>query len=278
MEIIKPFLLQLIDKSRESNNVIYRRNLLKDYIQIIILNFIYSHPKYSQMVFYGGSCLRHCFELPRLSEDLDFVDLKKKIQLSELADDLKKYFQKNTDLEIKIKVQPSRIQIKFAILKELGLSEPSESDFLYLKLEIFKNFGFCSGFQINPIPIFKFNRSIIIKTFDLPTMMATKIGAILNRKWEKTTKDGKILARVKGRDYFDLFWYLNKPVKPNLACLMNKRDVKNLKKKLLDLVAKVDLRSIEYDLNPLISDPIFVQGFTKNIKEILKREILKKMS
>jgi len=277
MEIIKPFLVQLLNNAAESDNVIYRRNLLKDYIQVVILSFIYSHPKYSQMVFYGGSCLRHCFDLPRLSEDLDFVDLKKDIKLADLAVDLEKYFKKDTDLEVKIKVQPSRVQIKFAILKEMGLAGPSESDDLYLKLEVFKYFDFCSGYEINIMPIFKFNRSMLIKTFDLPTMMATKIGAVMNRRWNKTAKGGEVLAKVKGRDYFDLFWYLQKAIKPNLNCLTDKESKDSLKEKLLAVIAKVDKKSIEYDLGPLMESSDFVNGLAKNIKDILTREIQEKL-
>jgi len=277
MEIIKPFLVQLLNKSAESDNMIYRRNLLKDYMQVVILSFIYSHPRYGQMVFYGGSCLRHCFDLPRLSEDLDFVDLKKDIKLTDLAVDLEDYFKKNTDLEVKTKVQPSRVQIKLAILKELGLAGSSDSDILYLKLEVFRSFDFCAGYEINITPIFKFNRSIIIKTFDLSTMMATKIGAVMNRKWEKIAKGGEPLAKVKGRDYFDLMWYLSKATKPNLNCLMDKKSKAGLKEKLLAVIAKVDKKSIEYDLGPLMENSDFVKGLAKNIKDILTREIQEKL-
>ena len=276
MEIIKPFLKNIVAKAIGMSSI-YKRNLLKDYIQVVILDFIYSNPEYSQLVFYGGSCLRHCFDLPRLSEDLDFVDLKKSIKLDVLAGDLENYFKKKTDLEAKIKIQPSRIQIKLPILKEMGLADPSESDLLYLKLEVFKFFDFCSGYQISMMPIFKFNRSMIIKTFDLPTMMATKIGAVMNRKWEKTAKGGELLAKVKGRDYFDLVWYLSKNIKPNLKCLMQKESEAGLKEKLLAMIAKVDKRSIEYDLSPLMEDSAFVKGLAKNIKEILTREIKEKL-
>lgn len=272
MEIIKPFLKDIIDKAVGMSST-YKRNLLKDYIQVVILSFIYSNPKYSQMVFYGGSCLRHCFDLPRLSEDLDFVDLKKKIELQDLANDLENYFKNKTDLEVKIKVQPSRAQLKFAILKELGLASESESDILYLKLEVFKGFDFCSAYKINTIPIFKYNRSILIKTFDLPTMMATKIGAVLNRKWEKVAKGGELLVKVKGRDYFDLMWYLKKNLKPNLKCLMQKQSEAGLKEKLLSVIAKVDAKSLAYDLSPLMEDSAFALGLSKNLKDILIREI-----
>ncbi|MDD5750805.1 MAG: nucleotidyl transferase AbiEii/AbiGii toxin family protein [Candidatus Pacebacteria bacterium] len=276
MEIIKPFLKKIVDEAVGMSST-YKRNLLKDYIQVVILKFIYSHPRYSQLVFYGGSCLRHCFDLPRLSEDLDFVDLKKDIHLADLASDIESYFNKNTDLPAKIRIQPSRVQIKFDILKELGLAGPSESDTLYLKLEVFRSFDFCLGYEVNNTPIFKFNRSMIIKTFDLPTMMSTKIGAVMNRQWQKIAKGGEPLAKVKGRDYFDLVWYLNKAVKPNLNCLMDKENAAGLKEKLLAVIAKVDSKSIEYDLGPLMEDSNFVQSLAKNVKEILTREIKEKL-
>ncbi|KKR75173.1 MAG: hypothetical protein UU18_C0012G0014 [Parcubacteria group bacterium GW2011_GWB2_40_8] len=97
--------------------------------------------------------------------------------------------------------------MKFPILNELGLGSGSESDILILKLEIFNDFIFCKKYQTQIKPLFKFNRSILVKTFDLPTLMSTKIRALLYRKWEKKNKDGEVIISVKGRDYFDLMWY-----------------------------------------------------------------------
>ena len=48
------------------------KNILKEYLQYPVLSFIYNDKKYKSMIFIGGSCLRTCFDLPRLSEDLDF--------------------------------------------------------------------------------------------------------------------------------------------------------------------------------------------------------------
>jgi len=155
-----------------------QKNLIKEYLQIVLLDFIYSAPKYAQLVFYGGSCLKHCYDLPRLSEDLDFVDIGHKIDIGELAADLEFYFKKNTDLDVKTVTQKFRIYLKFPILRQLGLSTAGKSDFLFLKIEIFKNFDFCRDFKIEIVPVFKNGRSILIRTFDLPTMMATKIRAI----------------------------------------------------------------------------------------------------
>ncbi|MBU2595486.1 nucleotidyl transferase AbiEii/AbiGii toxin family protein [Patescibacteria group bacterium] len=270
MILPKIFLKNLISESK-SKNKIFLRNSAKEYLQILVLDFIYSNPKYRELIFYGGSCLAHCFGLPRLSEDLDFVDLKKKIILPVLAKDLKAYF-KNLDLKMVPTIQKFRLYLKFPLLRELGLSGEHETDLLFLKIEIFKEFAFKRGSKIEMVPLFKFNQSILVRSFDLPTLMSTKIRAILWRKFEKTDKEGKVFIKVKGRDYFDLMWYLDQGVTPNFKCLEIK-DKTKLKEKLLEIVKKVDARSIKLDLEPLIDDQNFVLDLSKNIKEILIKKI-----
>lgn len=268
LELIK----KILDENKDSADI-FKRNVIKEYLQILVLSFIYSDKKYQNLVFYGGSCLKNCFGLPRLSEDLDFVDLKKNISLLELAKDLKVFLRKETGFEVKIKLQKFRIYLKFSILYRLNLAKRPESDFLNLKIEIFKEFDFCDRYKIESTPVFKWGKSILIKTFDLPTLMATKIRAILHRKWEKTDKSGKTLAKVKGRDYFDLMWYLEKKVSPNLGCIENIKGEKDLKEKLLKIIEKIDSRSIKFDLETLVKDKSFTENLSKNLKSILKRDI-----
>ncbi|MFH1838249.1 MAG: nucleotidyl transferase AbiEii/AbiGii toxin family protein [Candidatus Kuenenbacteria bacterium] len=251
----------------------FKKNLIKEYLQIFALSFIYSKKKYRDLIFYGGSCLKYCFGLERLSEDLDFVDLKKKINLEDLKNELVVFFEKEFNLKIKAKIQKFRIYFKFPILKKLELAEKGESDFLYLKIEIFKKFNFCSSFKIKIIPVFKIGKSILIRTFDLPTLMATKIRAILYRKWEKTDKKGKVFIKAKGRDYYDLMWYLEKKIKPNLKCIEKIKTKKILKEKLLEIVKKIDQKSIRLDLESLIKDQNFIKDLSKNLKEILIEKI-----
>ncbi len=253
---------------------LYKRNLLKDYLQILVLKYVYSQDKYSDLVFYGGSVLSHCYELPRLSEDLDFVDIADRIDNEKMAEDLKKYFEKEVGLPVKIKNQKFRIYLKFPILKELGLSDEGQTDLLFLKVEIFKKFSFCKKYRLETVPLFKYNQSVLIKTFDLSTLMATKIRVVLYRQWEKINKKGKTLISVKGRDYFDLMWYLQKGVKPNLKCL-EVENMEELKGELLKIISKVDKRSVVLDLENFISDKKFVENLGKNIKEILKNLVSK---
>lgn len=276
METIKPVLASIISESPSRNNL-YKRNLLKEYLQIVVLDFMYSHPVYSQLLFYGGSALAHCFDLQRLSEDLDFIDETKKVDVSKLAKDLEDYFKKRTDLEVTTTVQKFRIYLKFSILRELGLSTRDETDILFLKVEVYSQFDFCTKYSTDIRPVFKYNRSVLIKTLDASTLMATKVRAILFRKWEKTDKQGNTTVKVKGRDYFDLLWYLQKGIQPNISCIEDIKDMKELKEKLLAMVANIDSKSIQLDLEALIANPNFVSNMGKNMKAILEREISEKL-
>ncbi len=272
METLKIYLRNLTETSG-AGNILFRRNLLKEYLQVVVLDYLYSHSEYSELVFYGGSCLAHCFGLNRLSEDLDFVDINHKIDVSTLAEDMEAHFKKNTDLAVTAKAQKFRVYLKFPILRELNLAESGDSDLLFLKVEVFQAFDFCSKYQLQIIPLMKFNRSLLIKTFDLSTLMSTKIMAIFHRKWEKTDKTGKVLVKVKGRDYFDLMWYLGKGVIPNLNCIKGVKTKEELKEKLLSIIVNLDPVSIQLDIEQFIDNDRFVKNLSKNMRAILSREI-----
>ncbi len=265
------FLKNALDNSGPGSDV-FKRNILKQSLQIYALDYIYSSPAYGQLIFYGGSCLSHCHGLPRLSEDLDFVDADGKVNLAQLARDLVAYF-KTAGLDAKATVQKFRIYLKFPVLREIGLAKADESDLLFLKVEIFKDFDFCKKYRIEIMPLFKMDKTMLIRVFDLPTLMATKIRAILRRKWEKTDKTGRILTKVKGRDYFDLMWYLEKGVKPNIDCLPEVAGLNELKEKLIKIVEKIDKKSISFDLEPLIADVALVKKLSAAIKDILISKI-----
>jgi len=262
----------LIHENYQSSNL-FKRNLIKEYLQILILSFIYSHENYKDLIFYGGSCLKHCYGLNRLSEDLDFVDLSKKVDLKKMALELGIFLEEQINIKPVTKVQKFRVYLKLPLLKNLGLAGEQDSDLLFLKIEVFNQFNFCSKFKTQIVPIFKNNQSILIKSFDLPTLMSTKIRAVFNRQWEKTNKQGKTLIKVKGRDYYDLMWYLQKDIKPNFECLPKTLNMQKLKNKLLDNISKLDSESIKMDLRALIDDENLIDDLSGNIKKILQEQI-----
>jgi len=91
------------------------------------------------------------------------------------------------------------------LLYEAGIS-PLKSQKLSIKLEI----------DTNPPAGWKMQTTVLNKTYlfsvahyDLPSMFAGKLHASFYRRY------------TKGRDIYDLFWYLGKKVRPNLELLNN---------------------------------------------------------
>ncbi len=269
---LKDTLMKVLTESRTKDPVVLR-NLLKEYFQVVVLDFIYAHPVYSQLFFYGGSCLAHCYGLPRLSEDLDFVDMKSEIDLGVLAQDITIFMYKEAGCNIKATRQKFRVHLKIPILRELGLATASESDVLFLKVEIFRDSGLLASSKPEYIPLFIRNRSIIITTFDLPTLMSTKIRAVLLRTWKRTNKKGETVATVKGRDYFDLMWYLERGIKPNLTYLPEAKNLEDLKKQLHSALDRADAKSIRLDLEAFLEDKIYMEKVSHTIKSILSSQI-----
>jgi len=249
-------------------------NFLKEVLQFPVLSFIYNRQAYKNMIFTGGSCLRACYGLPRLSEDLDFdltaVDFKK-LDLKKMGEELVTYFQNDFLLPVSYRSQGSvRLYLKFPILKELGLLYGEGSDFLYVKIEPsqsqFKKFNT----ELTPLSTYGFN--FLVKNYDLKFLMTGKIMAILERQWFKG-EDNTI--DIKGRDFYDLYWYLTKGVEPDFVTLAQRFNIKNEKslKKILKqkIEQEVSGEKLAYDLKNFFADQPFVAGFCKNYATIMKK-------
>jgi predicted nucleotidyltransferase component of viral defense system len=251
-------------------------NYLKEHIQYLVLNLIYNHPKFKRLVFKGGSCLRICYRLPRLSEDLDF-DYGKKQFSGRLLPDLEKYLSDEirskhfSPLETKIQAE-IRLYLKFPLLHKLGLAEESESNKLYVKIETENTILPEAEFDLTPISQFGFN--FMAYHYDLPTLMTGKIHALLNRLWFKG-KNQEI--DIKGRDFYDLYWFLQNNIKPNWQCLRKISPIKNeteLKNILMKRISKaVTPRKLNYDLKNFLPDPVFVSDFSQNYLKLIRTKI-----
>ncbi len=252
-------------------------NYLKEYIQYLVLRLIYNHSEFKKLVFKGGSCLRICYGLPRLSEDLDF-DYDEKQFSDGFLFDLEKYLS----YEIRNKYFPSletkiqstvRLYLKFPFLYKLGLAEKSESDKLYVKVETENTVLPEASFALTPISKLGFN--FMAYHYDLPTLMTGKIYALLHRLWFKGETQE---VDVKGRDFYDLYWYLQNNIKPNWLALRKIIPLKNekeLKSILIERITKtVTPQKLTYDLQNFLPDPVFVTDFSKNYLELMKKMIM----
>ncbi len=190
----------------------------KEDFQHHILHFIYTSKKYYSLVMYGGTVLRIGYKLPRMSEDLDFQTTKK-IDLEEFAENLKKYFQDNHNLKIEVKCKndgngTSVIFVKFDILKNFEFKSINWSKLqIRIDINLFKEGG---GFLKNIIPVATDTLVYTIQTYPLSTLMASKTVAFLTRD---TRGIGRIVSNVKPRDVYDMMWYMNQRIMPDLEYL-----------------------------------------------------------
>lgn len=117
-----------------------KRIVLKEVLQAYTLNFLYNHPTYRKLNFYGGTCLHLIYDLNRLSEDID-LDNSAEVDISNLEEDLLTYYRSKIGYpDLTTKSQQGewgvyRITLKFPILNTLGLS-PYPNEGLHLKVEI----------------------------------------------------------------------------------------------------------------------------------------------
>jgi len=78
------------------NNAIYDKHILKEYIQLMILDFLSTSPFISKIAFIGGTNLRLVKGIDRFSEDFDF-DCKKlsKEEFIEMTDSVLRYLERS---------------------------------------------------------------------------------------------------------------------------------------------------------------------------------------
>jgi len=247
-----------------------QRNALKEELQFYVLNFVYHHPDYSNWIMYGGSALRICHGLDRMSVDLDFEVAHPILDsfLSELKEEIETHF-KNTygsgPKFLTIKITTGRgLLLRFHLGDELGISHPSKQ--VHVKIDL--NYFIVPKTVIERRPINRDQLSFVIKIYNMSVLMASKIAAIFLRGQRRV---GKAVYEEKGRDIYDLLWYMDKKVIPDLGYLIAKGiDVKGpraLFDKLTLQMNKVNDTNLKQDLTPLFVNQTFIENWLKNWRE-----------
>ncbi len=272
--------LKSILENNRLKNRLFLRNLLKEPLQDYVLNFIYNDPKYKALTFTGGTCLRKIYGLPRLSEDLDF-DFIGSFKIENFAQNLRNYFISKLqykDLTVRVSGGKQTLFLKFPILEELGLyKNTGDSPILFLRCDLNKEKigGFVT--EVNSITSLDF--TFFAKSYDLSTLFANKIMAFLERSFFKGKEQ---TVPFKGRDLFDLVWFLEKSKKTNGEFMPNwERLNKGLKtnnpNKIADLIVqkaeKIDKKDVTADLLPFIESTQTLENFAENFLSIIKQNI-----
>jgi len=203
--------------------------------------------------------------------------MKEVIDTEKLRKGLEEYFVTKymfQDFSASVRQQRRQILLKFGVLDKLGLAGPAESPLLYVKLDIS---SMESGIYDTDVKLLNdFDFSYISRSYDIRTLMSGKILAILQRTRLWGTENKEI---IKGRDYFDLLWFLERGVKPNLARIndifgkQGTKEALSLEKLVQMLDAKVNLAVTKFkadfkrDLLPFIDNPAVLGDYVDYYQE-----------
>lgn len=256
-------------------------NALKEIIQEMTLAGLARANFFDKAAFCGGTALRIFYGLPRFSEDLDFTLLR-----VDPAFSLKTYLDSVTqvlesfglDVEVAHANKSVRTDVDSAFVK-------ANTKILFLKIETAKRFAsnvqanqkLTIKFEVDTTPPVGFETEVKVlpppitagvNILTLPSLFSGKLHAVLFRKWKN---------RVKGRDFYDLLWYLGHRTPFNIQYLENKiRDTGewNKDKKMTDLdirellinkIESVDFQSAGQDVIKFIRDPAEVKVWSKDL-------------
>lgn len=203
----------LIERLLEEPDAFRRRSVTREFLQARILLSLQDHGAFSNWAFVGGTALRFLYNLPRYSEDLDFslTSPGKDARFEKLMRKVRADLQAEAyTVEIKARANKTvaSAMVKFrGLLYEIGLS-PLRDETLAVKIEIDTNPPPGAGTGIKAVRrYFMLN----LQHYDPASLLSGKLHAVLSRKY------------TKGRDLYDLAWYLADPAwpKPNIRLLTN---------------------------------------------------------
>ena len=185
---------------------------LREILQEVALLGLWRAKFFQKTAFYGGTSLRILYGLDRFSEDLDFTLLAPDPRFNiggylELLEREVRSYGFEVSASKREKQTGSAIQsafLKADTLKLLLTIRPEEDSFrkvprgqaIKIRFEVDTNpppaFDTETRFLLQPVPF-------SVRSVVLPDLFASKMHAVLCRRWK---------GRVKGRDWYDLVWYV----------------------------------------------------------------------
>ena len=187
------------------------RNIAREYLQARILDVLQRAGAMMSLAFQGGTCLRFLFALPRYSEDLDFTleggpsryDLRAWLDAvhAELS---REGYTVDPSVRDRRSVHSAFVRFR-GILHDAGLSpHPDESLAIRIEVDTRPPAG-----AVLETHLVRRHVTLRLHHHDRASLLAGKLHAILQRPY------------TKGRDLYDLIWYLSDPTwpAPNLTLL-----------------------------------------------------------
>jgi predicted nucleotidyltransferase component of viral defense system len=255
------------------DNPILARCLAREYVQARILQSLQDRGAFNTWAFQGGTALWFLYSMPRFSEDLDFALIEPGLPVN-FRDNMAiagRVFEAE-DYDVGMRISDKRtVKSAFVNLKgllfELGLSaHPSET--LSIKVEVDSNPP--AGAQTVSTIV---RRHVILNLqhHDKASLFAGMLHAFLARRY------------VKGRDIYDLVWYLSDRTwpAPNLELLNNalaqtgwrgpQVTAENWRQLVTHRVEKLDFKRVIADVEPFLERPADCALLTRqNLTSLLR--------
>lgn len=249
--MIKTWLAEYNPKNEEET-----LSALREIMQEITLAALSRTDFFEKAAFYGGTALRIFYGLDRFSEDMDFSLLESDPDFS-----LEPYFQailnefeaSGMTVSIREKQKTKQTSVESAFLKTETIWKELILEEIVKQAGIKSNRSVKIKIEVDRKPPLDFQTeeklllkpfSFYVKCFTLPCLFAGKMHALLFRKWQN---------RVKGRDWYDMEWYIRNGVELDIAHFLRRaRDTKDwneyiiTEQQILELInEKIDSISIE---------------------------------
>lgn len=225
------------------DNASFQKYMIKEYLQLLILDFLSTTPYIRKIIFIGGTNIRLIKGIDRFSEDLDFdCTALSEEEFMEMTD-LVLQFLKRNGMHVQVrdkendKLKAFRRNIYFPeLLFDLGLSGHKEERFL-IKIEsqdqqieyesVMVNIKGCGFYFSFPVPSDE-------------VLCAMKLAAMI--------------LRQKGRDFYDAMYLMGftKPDYHFLAAKIGIQNIEELKLAITELLKTVDLNKKMKDFEHLL--------------------------
>lgn len=251
-------------------------NVLREYLQTYALRTLFERNFFRTAAFMEGTCLRLVHDLPRYSDNLHFslLESDSSFSIAPFARTIREEFilaGYDVDATVNDRKTVNHAFFRFSgIMQEAGVSTIAGQK-LSIRIEVDKHpppgAVVETGLLIRYFPI-------SFSVYDIPSLFAGKVTAIACRRF------------TKGRDFFDLGWYLGKwkgltPNTPLLRAGLKQMewqgpmpDENTWREFLRDMVARADWKSVEDDVRRLLINPLDMKILSReNILNLLRNNL-----
>ena len=228
-----------------AQNAGMQKHILKEYVELLALEWIARSVYASKLVFIGGTNLRLIEGIDRFSEDLDF-DCKglSEREFRQMSDELVKYLQQhglNAELRNKenARLVAYRSNVYFPeLLFDLQLTGHREERFL-MKIEA-QNQG--TDYPREMAIVQRNGFSFPVPVPPLSVLLSMKLCALLTRQ--------------KGRDFYDTMFLMQR-TEPDFGFLQRQKGIANkeqLDAALREMMSATDMKTKQRDFEHLLFD------------------------